>query len=195
MIKVNLLPKELQDKGKSSDWIIIGYGFIGIVFMFAIISYSLKLQSYKKNTSKKEIWAQQLSIIKSKVAKVEELDAQKNSLNAKKNTVVQLFQGRLLYPKFMESFFQTLPKDIWISDLNVSEDSNKNIKVIATSNSTSTDAIADWLQLLESKPNQFSSPVLSAIEAKTDGNVKKSIYGFTMTFSIIHQQEQYTSGI
>ena len=180
MIRVNLLPKEIQEKGKGAEWVILGFVLIGIFAALAMTSYFFKLQSYKKDLAKKERWGKQLAAIKAKVAQVEQLDREKSLLNAKKNTVVQLLQGRLLYPKFMEALFETLPKDIWISDLTLAEDGQRNLKVTANSNSLTIDAIADWLQTLESKPERFGGVNLSAIEVKED-KINPS-YTFTMGF-------------
>ena len=184
MIKINLLPKELQEKGKGLDWIILGYGVILFFALMGMSLYSAKLQSYNKDIIRKKRWSAQLSEIKTKVARVEQLDAQKALLNAKKNTVTQLFQGRILYPVFMDCFFRIIPKEIWISDITLTEDQQKNISVIAMSNSLSTNSIADWLQTLESKPDMYSGVSLSAIDVKQPPEKDKAAtFGFSLTFT------------
>lgn len=182
MIKVNLLPRELQDRGKGQDWVILGYGLLVIVALGGMIFYFARLEGYKKDLAKKERWTAELNTLKQKVARVEELDAQKNVLNAKKNTVVQLFQGRLLYPKLMAALYQNLPRQVWLTDLTLNEDPSKNIKVVATASSLTTEAIADWLQALESKSSEYSDVSLSAIESKTDDAAKTKTYNFSLTF-------------
>ena len=96
MIKINLLPKELQEKGKGADWVVLGYGVIGLVAVGGMLFYFAQLKHYQGSVKKKENWGQRLATLKAKVTRVEQLDAQKNLLIAKKNTVVQLFQGRVL---------------------------------------------------------------------------------------------------
>jgi Tfp pilus assembly protein PilN len=183
MIKINLLPREFQDKGKGQDWVILGYGCLVLLALAGAGSYFGKVHAYKNNLAKKARWAAALSDIKVKVARVEQLDAQKAVLNAKKNTVVQLFQGRLLYPKFMENFYQNVPRQIWVTDMSLNEDpATKNLKVVATANSLTTEAIADWLQLLQSKSSEYSDVSLSTIESKTNAETKTNTYGFSMTF-------------
>ncbi len=194
MIRINLLPKELQDKGKGQDWLIVAYASLALIMVGATGVYLGKMNGYKKDTERKEKWSSQLAAIKSKVAQVEQLDGQKAVLNAKKNTVLQLFQGRLTYPKFLQALYETLPSEIWIKDIVLSEDpSSKNITIIALSGSVTTDAIADWLQTLESRPERFSNVMLSSIEARstTTGQNKQTTYDFSMTFTYIPPQEQF----
>ncbi|MBI2915826.1 MAG: PilN domain-containing protein [Elusimicrobia bacterium] len=185
MIKINLLPKELQEKGKGLDWIILGYALIGCMAIAIVLLHMMQVRNYKKGLEKKANWSQQLSLVRSKVTQVEQLDAQKAVLNAKKNTVVQLFQGRLLYPKLMETLYDTMPKDVWLSDLTFSEDGQKNVRVVAAASALTTDSIADWLQMLESKKERFGSASLSAIDVKESGESKQTIYSFSMTFTYL----------
>lgn len=182
MIKINLLPKELQEKGKGADWIILGYGVIVLFALIALSSYYFQVRGYKKNLQKKERWSQQLALIRTKVAKVEQLDAEKKVLNAKKDTVVQLFQGRLLYPKTMEALYKTLPREVWITGLLLKEDAQKNLLVEAQASALNTEVIADWLQTLESKPERFSGIVLSAIEVKSEQDSRQPAYVFKLNF-------------
>ncbi len=187
MIKINLLPKEIQERGKGVEWVIFGGALIGACAVIAISSYFLQLHGYKQNLKKKERWSAQLAEIKAKVAQVEQLDSQKSLLNAKKNTVVQLLQGRLLYPKLMEAVFETLPREVWVSDLTLSEDGQKNVKISANSISLTIDAIADWLQTLESKPERFTGVTISAIDVKDATPEQRGLptYIFSMTFTYV----------
>lgn len=183
MIKINLLPKEIQDKGKGVEWVILGGALIGLFMLIGMASYFLKLQNYKKDLTKRDRWSQQLSEVKAKVAEVEKLDADKVRLKAKKDIVLQLLQGRLFYPKLMEIFYGTLPPDIWITNLKLTEDAQKNVTIAANSNSLSTEGIADWLETLESKPEKFSGVNLSAIEVLPPSDPKQSpTFKFTLTF-------------
>jgi len=112
-------------------------------------------------------------------------------LKAKKDTVVQLLQGRILYPRFMDVFYATLPEDVWITDLTLSEDDKKNLKITALSNSLSTDSIAKWLETLETTTDRFSGTSLSAIDLKSGGEPgKPSIYSFSMTFTYRPPEEK-----
>lgn len=184
MIKVNLLPKEFQEKGKGQDWVVLGYAVVVLLAVIALGAFGVKHRSYKKDLQRKERWSQQLSAIKAKVAQVEQLDAQKNVLNAKKNTVVQLFQGRLLYPKMMQHFYETLPREVWVKDMAATEEGDKSIRIVAFANALSTDSIADWLQTLEGKPERFANITLSAIEVRQPADPKQqATYEFTMTFT------------
>lgn len=184
MIKVNLLPKELQEKGKGLEYVVLGGVLIGLFALTGGGIYLSKYLGYKKDLAKKARWEKQLTEVKAMVAQVEALDAQKAVLQAKKGAVSQLFYGRLLYPKFMEIFYSTLPRDVWITNLKLSEDSNRNISVTADSNALTTEGIAQWLETLESKSNYFSNVVLSAIESSQETDSKQSpVYKFTMSFS------------
>ena len=183
MIKINLLPKELQEKDKGLDWVILGYAIIGILIIAGTSIYFIQLNDYKKELKKKERWSSQLAGIKAKVAQVEQLDSQKNILNAKKNTVVELVKARLLYPKFMETLYQILPVDIWLDALSLSEDGQKNLGIILVSNSLTTDSIADWLQRMESNTKLFSNISLSAIEVNETSLPGTSYFKFTLNFT------------
>lgn len=184
MIRINLLPKEVQERGKGVEWIILGCFVLGCFGLVGMASYFVKKRVYEAGIEQKARWSAELADIKNKVAQVEQLDAQKNLLNAKKNTVVQLLMGRLLYPIFMEQFFETLPRDIWITDFKLTEDGSKNIAVEAATNALSIESVADWLQTLESKSERFSGATLSAIELKPAADAKgKPSYSFTMKFT------------
>lgn len=184
MIRVNLLPKEVRDKGKGTEWVVLACLALVIFGLLGAASHGLKKRRYEKDLGKKKRWSAELADIKKKVDRVTELDNQRNLLNAKKNTVVQLLQGRILYPIFMEHVFETLPKDIWVSDLRLSEGGDKSIAVEAKSESLSVDSVADWLQTLESRTDRFGGVDLSAIEIKSAGGDSKSAtYLFTMKFT------------
>lgn len=184
MIRVNLLPKELQEKGKGLEYVVLGGAVIGLFALTGTGIYLTKYMGWKKDEAKKARWRKQLEEVKAKVAQVEALDAQKNLLQAKRGAVTQLFHGRLLYPRFMEIFYSTLPRDVWVTDLKLSEDANKNITIVAGSNSLTTEGIAQWLETLESKSDFFSGAVLSAIESVQGTDSKQgSVYKFTMTFT------------
>lgn len=187
MIRINLLPKELQDKGKGADWVIAGYGLILVLGFFSGINYALGIHNYHELNDKKQVWSKQLAAIKAKVAEVEQLDAQKNQLNAKKEAVEQLFSGRLLYPKFMADFYATIPKDVWVTDLTVSEDGNHNFKISAVSNSVSTDGIADWIQSLGAQNNRFSDISVSAIDARMSSENKTVPESYSFSITLVYQ--------
>jgi Tfp pilus assembly protein PilN len=147
-------------------------------------AYSLNRRNYNKDITKKRLWSAELAQIKKKVDRVTELDNQKNFLNAKKNIVVQLLQGRILYPILMEHIFEILPSDIWISDLGMTEGENKSIIVEIKSESLSMASVANWLQTLESKTDRFSGVDLSAIDIKNAAeNSKLETYSFTLKFT------------
>jgi Tfp pilus assembly protein PilN len=184
MIKINLLPEEIQEKGKGMDWIILGFTAIVIFTSVSIGSYIMKLESYNRAVKKKMRWERQLAQIKTKVTEVEELDAQKNILNTKKNTVVGLLQGRILYPRFMDLFCSYLPEDIWVTDITLSEAESKNLQVVVLSKAVATEAIAKWLETLEKQTDRFSGISLSAIDLQSGGEPgKPSVYSFSMTFT------------
>ncbi|OGR83701.1 MAG: hypothetical protein A2901_07195 [Elusimicrobia bacterium RIFCSPLOWO2_01_FULL_54_10] len=185
MIRINLLPKEVREKGKGTEWVVLACLILTVMLLFGYFSHQIKLNRYKNDLARKSRWSAELAEIKMKVDRVTELDKQRDTLNAKKNTVVLLLQGRILYPMFMEHVFETLPKDIWISDFKLTEDASKNIAVEAKSDALTIDSVADWLQTLESRTDRFSGVDLSAIELKSGGTeTSKAIsYGFTMKFT------------
>ena len=84
----------------------------------------------------------------------------------------------------MEQVFETLPKDVWVTDFILSEVGSKNIKVEAKSTSLSVESVADWLQTLQSKPERFGDVSLSAIDQKLGADSKTPpSYGFSMSFT------------
>lgn len=183
MIVVNLLPNEVREKNKLRDWIILGYSLNIFLFLLAGSWYFVSLDAYQNNLHKKEIWMQHLLSIKSKVIKVEELDQKQKVLNAKRNTVLQLLQRRLLYPKLMETFYRSLPNDIWVTNLSFSQTPENNILLTAQSKSVSMPAIADWVQVLQSDTVHFAQVNISAIEVeKKEDN---TTYNFTLTFVVL----------
>lgn len=184
MIKINLLPKELQEKGKGVEYVVLGGALIGLIALTGSGIYLTQYFGYKKDLEKKSRWEKQLAEVKAKVSQVEALDSQKSLLQAKKGAVTQLFHGRLLYPKMMELFYSTLPRDVWVTELKLTEDANRNIAIVADSNSLSTEGIAQWLESLESQSQFFSGVTLSAIESEqAEGSKQAPVYKFTMSFT------------
>ena len=184
MIRIDLLPKEIRDKGKGTDWVILAFLVLMVFALLGAGTYSLNRISYAKAIHKKNLWSAELAQIEKKVDRVTELDNQKNSLNGKKKIVFQLLQGRILYSILMEHIFEILPPDTWISDLGMIEGEDRAIAVEVKSESLSMTSVANWLQKLESKADLFSGVDLSAVEIKSAGGESKSdTYSFTMKFT------------
>ena len=176
MIKINLLPKEIQDKGKGIEWVVLGAGLIVLFAMGAGVQYILKLNDYKKYLKTEDIWRQQLKIKEEEVQRVTQLDGERSVLEAKKSSVLQLHQGRILYPRMMDTFFNTLPQDVWVTALTFRLEGD-NIAISAQSKSLAIEGIAEWLQTLESNAENFSGVTLSAIDAND------STFQFSMSFT------------
>lgn len=148
MIKINLLPKEIEQKAAARQKIMLIAGIGGIFLLIFIGGYFLrvtKLTSLKGRIAEIEKELKKLEPI---VQKVNNIKANKDALNSKIKVIKNLMKSRLLYPIFMEDFAAILPPKVWITGLNTKSGDNildLNFKVLARDNY----AVADFINDLE----------------------------------------------
>ena len=177
MIKINLLPKEVQDKGKGVEYVILGGALLAMTVISLLVLHLSKMKTYNNYLKLETEFKMELEKKKKEVEDVTKLEAEKAVLQSKENSIIQLARGKLLYPQFMESFFDILPKDIWVTGISLKEGPSKELTVVANSNSLTVDAIAELLQKLDATADRYSGVSLSAIEQRANS------YAFVMTFT------------
>lgn len=148
MIKINLLPKEIEQKAAARQKIMMVAGIIGffiLVFIGGYFSRVAKLASLKKKITGIEGELKKLEPI---VRKVNTIKVKKETLNNKMKVIKELMKARLLYPVFMEDFAAILPAKVWITALKTKTGDNTlalDFRVLARDNY----AVADLLNDLE----------------------------------------------
>ncbi len=148
MIKINLLPKEIEKRAAAQQKVILIGGAVGFVLLILIGGYFsrvAKLTTLKGRIARVE---KELKKLKPVVQKVNEIQKKKEALNNKIEVIKNLMSSRLLYPVFMEKFAAILPTRVWITALNTKTVDNAlelKLSVLAGDNY----AVADFINILE----------------------------------------------
>lgn len=154
MIRINLIPKEIEQKAaaRRKTFKIVGIAVTVIsIFLGLYLMRVSKLSSLRGEIEEVE---QELSEIESVVKKVKSIKKRKAELDKKINVIKGLMESRLLYPVFMEDIAEILPSGVWLTNLNThTEDLSLklNMEVKAINNYTS----ADFINALE-KSDKFT---------------------------------------
>lgn len=188
MIKINLLPKEIEEYQKFKELIVLtttGLVFIAammVVFYFFRVSKLTMLNFELSNIEKR------LKELESVVKEVEQLRAVKNKLEARKQLVERLLSNGLIYPKFMSELLKVLPEGVWLSNMNTSltistvdgEKRITDIKVKLICSSYDKVSIADFLSNLENS-NKFTNVILGPINISQQE--KYELHNFMVDFN------------
>jgi len=168
MIKVNLLPPELEPAPSELNPAIIVTPLVLVVSIALFVMYRQQaslLEEQRNEIRKAQNDIKQLEPI---IAKVEELEKQKTELNKKKGVIQTLENERLTYPQFMEDLVRLLPSNIWLTNLaTISQPNGTDLDVTLGVTALDNYAIADLISNLENS-QIFSNIDLGAI-ATTPG--------------------------
>ena len=161
MIKINLLPKEIEKKAVKKEFgVLIGIG-VGLVVAILLGLYLLRLTQYTNLNKKMKLINEELITLKKITDQVDQLQAQKNRLNQKLGVINNIIKGRLIYPYLMEDLAGIISSSMWLTSLNIrgeSNVSNLNMRVVAFDNYT----IASFITALENS-EKFNSIELGSI--------------------------------
>jgi type IV pilus assembly protein PilN len=182
MIRINLLPIEVQttERKINPTYIAAGVGGVLMIFLlpFHMVQYSKRKHLQDEITSLQS----ELDRYKPIVAQVEALEAAKAQLQQRKTIIQQLESERLRYPYFMEDFLKLLPSHVWLTSLSTTllpdgASISVNMDVIALDNY----AVADMVSNLETS-QIFSDVNLGSITSNQSATAQAITFHVSTTY-------------
>ncbi|RLD18425.1 MAG: hypothetical protein DRI36_01450 [Caldiserica bacterium] len=163
MIRINLLPKEIEKKAAVKERIILA-GIAGVLVLLIFFGiWFLKFAQVKKLEKEVRKLDSELKKIEDKAKKVDEVERNKKILSERLKVINSLLASRLDYPKLMETITRPdiLPPRVWITGMSTKTSSDK-IEITFQVQALDNYAIADFLTNLD-KSRRFENVELSAI--------------------------------
>jgi len=179
MIKINLLPKEVEKKVAlrekkfllSTIVLIVVGGFLGLYF--------LKVGQYTRLGKQLRKVEEELALLETIVKKVDEIEKSKEALAKKLDVIGSLMGNRLIYPQLLEDLARTVPPRVWLKSLTTKSESDSLIITIEASAIDNYD-IADFITKLSEAKN-FSKVELSKITSEKKKEGEEVIRNFGVT--------------
>jgi type IV pilus assembly protein PilN len=174
MIRINLLPVKRKKKPKAIPPYVI-YGVLVTVVVVAAAGYSFwylnsTLSALKKQRSDNEATITEL---KNKIKEVENFEAQKKTLEERKNIIEQLRKNQSLPVKTLSEMSSVLPNGVWLNSMSVS---GMNISLSGTG--FTNEDVVNYVDNLK-KSQVFMDVVLGGTQKLTVGKI--ITYNFTLT--------------
>ncbi len=167
MIRINLLPREIEQKAAARKRGILIAGIVILVVAIFIGIYLLKVAKLTSiNGDIKEVQSE-LSNLKATVKKVNDIQQRKDRLNRKITVIKNLMKSRLLYPIFFEEMAKVMPANVWLTSLNTTTGEGK-LTLSMGVNATDNYAVADFINALKVSDN-FSDIKFSGISTTSSG--------------------------
>jgi Tfp pilus assembly protein PilN len=182
MIKINLLPRDMQrEEGAKKQLQIAILSIILVICLLLVVYVSLYTSLIKKQKELKtaEIELEKVSVL---VAAVEQKKLQKEALDRKWGIVEKLLQGRFKWAMIMDELQKSLPKSIWLTSLQGNKTETGNVITI---NGMSFDhfAIADFVTNLEDNEYFENVELLNITEASGGDKNTRTTLNFNVTLT------------
>ncbi len=167
MIKINLIPKEIEAKAakKKKGVLIAGAVIVFLAGVFGIYMFRVtELRGLRNRIAQVD---RELRSLRPVVDKVRQIENQKNGLNRKITVIKDLMQVRLTAPVFMEDLAAAIPEGVWLSAISTVPGEGSlqlTLGVMARDNY----AVADLLNALELSEN-FSEVQFTGLSSTTHG--------------------------
>ena len=179
MIKINLLPKEVEKKVALREkkfllsiivLLVVG-GFLGLYF--------LKVGQYTRLRKKVRRVEKELSLLKTIVKKVDEIEKSKEALAKKLDVIQSLMVNRLIYPQLLEDLARIVSSRVWLNSLTTRSESDF-LTITIEASAIDNYAIADFITKL-SEAKHFSKVELSRITSRKSKQGEGIIRNFGVT--------------
>lgn len=185
MIRINLLPPEYaaaQDKREQQ----VLFGTAGVILVVILFTFWF-LQSRKAARLERQINEAEAELKKFQaiISQIEVINTSKKQLTDKRDVIRNLNQSRLTYPVFFEDMLPIIPSDVWVTNVQITEQGTGGMKIVLNSNALSNFAVATWLTNLQ-QCNHFSGIELSQISYASNEQGGQTLT-FTITCSYKHQ--------
>ena len=179
MIKINLLPKEILEKEKGKQ-IVLLVSFVGLCIVGAAVGlYGLRLLKYNAMKAELRKIENKLQPLQAVIKQVDTIEAEKGRVNIKIGVIKTLLMETLVYPKFMQEISILIPKNVWINKLET-RSRPEILEVKMNLSATDNHGIARFLATLENSEN-FDSVGMGAISSKKMEEVE--IRNFDLVFN------------
>jgi len=177
MIRVNLLPVKRKKKPKAVPPFII-YGVLLTVAAIIVSGYLFWYLNSQLSSLKKQKTANEATIadLKNRIKEVENFEAQKKTLEQRKNIIEQLRKNQSLPVKILTEMSNVLPNGVWLNSMSVS---GENIN-ISGAGFTNDDVINYEKNLKNSQ--LFTDVNLPGTQKAVTGKVVT--YQFTLTCKV-----------
>ncbi|MFB0527165.1 MAG: PilN domain-containing protein [bacterium] len=178
MIKINLLPKEIEKKVAlrekkfllSTIVVLAVVGFLGLYF--------LKVGQYSRLRKQLRKVEKELVLLEAIVKQVDEIEKSKETLSKKLDVIRSLMGNRLIYPQLLEDLARIVPSRVWLNSLRTQTESDYLTITIGAS-AIDNYAIADFITRLSEAKN-FSKVELGNITSR-EREEKEIIRNFGVT--------------
>lgn len=161
MIRINLLPPEYEAaQARKEQQFIFGTSG-GLVVVLLLLFWGLKVRQAAALEEKIAEAEADLRKYQTIVSQIEQAEADKQRLSAKRDVIRTLNRSRLVYPVFFEDFLPIVPSDVWVTSIQITEQGGQ-MKVAMAANALSNFALATWLTNLQ-QSTHFSGVELGPI--------------------------------
>lgn len=144
MIKINLLPKEYEQRAKVQQKIAMAVALAASVVLAIVGSYFGKVSKLNKINGDIAKTESELKKLGPVVNKVNEVKKKKDTLQKKVDVIKNLLKSRLVYPRFLEEFASLIPDGVWVTSVQTSGSDkrmNLNLNMFARDNYLIADLI------------------------------------------------------
>jgi len=149
MIKINLLPvRAAKRKESARQQAVILVGLLVLVFLVALAAYSyflIRINSAKDEISKAQ---QELSELKAKIGKINELEKLKAEVTKKLDVLTQLRRERTGPVNRLLTISQSVPERLWLTGY-----SESGTTVTVSGVAFTEELIADFMRNIEQSPD------------------------------------------
>lgn len=178
MIRINLLPPEYRAaQARREQRVFLGSAG-GVAVITLLLFWMFKARQASALESKINESEAELRKYQAIVAQIEAIETEKKQMMSKRNVIKNLNRSRLLYPVFFEDFLPVIPSDVWVSNIQIQDQTNGSMRVTMTCSALSNFAVATWLSNLQQSPN------FSAIELGSISYSNSELGGQTLSYSL-----------
>jgi type IV pilus assembly protein PilN len=184
VIRINLIPPEYAAAQRKKEQQILIGSSSGIIAVLLILFWFVQSRRAAELERKINDADAQLRTYQSIIQQIDTIEANKKQLIAKRDVIRNLNRSRLIYPVLFEDLLPILPSDVWISQMNFTEQAPL-IRISMSFNATSNFSVATLLSNLQ-QSTHFSAVDLSPISYATS-EATGQLLTFTITSNYQHQ--------
>lgn len=177
MIRINLLPPEYEAAQAKKEQRILLSSVGGLSVVLLLLFWGIQVRrvnALEKKVAETEANLREFQAI---VSQIEQIEADKQRLAAKRDVIRNLNRSRLIYPVFFEDLLPVIPSDVWITNVQVTEQGTQ-MRISMNSFAHSNFALATWLTNLQQSPH-FSNVDLGPISYSSNEQ-----FGTTLSFTL-----------
>ena len=184
MIRINLIPPEYaaaQEKKEQQIFIGTSSCFVAVALLAFWFIQARRAAELGRKINDADA---ELKTYQSIIAQIDTIETNKRQLIAKRDVIRNLNRSRLIYPVLFEDLLPILPPDIWISQMQFS-DQGAAIRITMNMNAISNFSVATLLSNLQ-QSTHFSGVELSPI-SYSNSEASGQVLGFSIVCIYQHQ--------